>query len=150
MRPTPLPTRLRSLLRADAGLAALVPEAERIRRLNHALAATVSPQLARACQIVAVQGGEVMAFCSSGATAARLRSQSASVLRALGRVLPDLAELRVKVRADWAVAPQPEKTGMSRQAVQAWQALAAELPEDDGLKQAVARLIQHQREGGKG
>ena len=118
-----------------------------MRRLNHALAATVSPQLARACQIVAVQGGEVTAFCSSGATAARLRSQSASVLRALGRALPELTELRVKVRADWAVAPRPEKSGMSRQALQAWQALEAELSEDDALKQAVARLIQHQREG---
>lgn len=150
MPPTPLPTPLRGLLRAEPGLAALLPEAERMRRLNHALAAAVPPQLAQACRIVAVQGNAVTAFCSSGATAARLRSHSATVLKALGRVQPGLAALRVRVCADWAAAPRPEKPGMSRQALQAWQALEADLAEDDALKQAVARLIRHQRDGGKG
>ena len=143
-RPPARPLRLRSLLKDSTSLAALLPEAERLRALDRDLARAVGPQIARACRVATVQDGAVIVYCSNGAAAARLRAQSASVLRALAAPGQVLAELKIKIRADWAESPRPEKPGMDRKAVAAWEALEAQV-HDDALKAAVARLIRHQR-----
>lgn len=138
------PLRLRGLLKQNSSLAALLPEAERLRALDQALARVVGPQIGQACRVAALQGSVVIVYCRSGAAAARLRAQSASVLRALAMPGQSLTELRIKVRADWAVPPRPEKLGMDRKAVAAWEELETQV-HDDALKAAVARLIRHQR-----
>lgn len=143
-RPPAQPLRLRGLLKQNSSLAALLPEAERLRALDRALAGVVGPQVGRACRVAALQGGAAIVYCSSGAVAARLRAQSASVLRALAMPGQPLSELKIKVRADWAVPTRAEKSGMDRKAVAAWEELEAQV-HDDALKAAVARLIRHQR-----
>lgn len=143
-RPSSQPLRLRSLLKENSSLAALLPEAERLRELERRLERAVGPRLARACRVAGQQGDAVVVYCSSGTVAARLRAQSASILRALASPGQSLAELKVKVRADWAQPVRPEKPGMGREALAAWEALEAEV-HDEALKAAVARLIRHQR-----
>ncbi|MBI5937991.1 MAG: DUF721 domain-containing protein [Betaproteobacteria bacterium] len=143
-RPPSQPLRLRSLLKENSSLAALLPEAERLRELNRRLERALGPRLAQACRVAGLQGDAAVVYCSSGAVAARLRAQSATVLRAL--VLPGqtLTELKIKVRADWAAPLRAEKPGMGREALAAWESLEAEV-HDEALKAAVARLIRHQR-----
>ncbi len=146
-RPASVPVRLRGLLRGERALAALLPEAQRLRELNRLFARAVPPPIARACRVAAVQGGEAVVYCGNGAAAARLRAQAATVARALGARGQEIAGLKVKVRADWAEAPRPGKPGMSAKALAAWEALEGEL-HDEALKTAVARLIRHQRSSG--
>lgn len=143
-RPPSQPLRLRSLLKENSSLAALLPEAERLRELERRLERVVGPRLARACRVAGMQGGTVVIFCSSGTVAARLRAQSGGILQALTQPGHELAELKVKVRADWAAPLRPEKPGMGREALAAWETLETEL-HDEALKAAVARLIRHQR-----
>ncbi|NWG86455.1 MAG: DUF721 domain-containing protein [Hydrogenophilaceae bacterium] len=138
------PVRLRGLLKENSSLAALLPEAERLRELNRLFARAVGPQLARACQVATIQGGIAVVYCGNGAAAARLRAQAATVTRALAGAKQPVTELKVKLRADWAQPSRPEKPGMGQKAVQAWEELEAN-PDDPDLKAAVARLIRHQR-----
>ncbi|MEW5894023.1 MAG: DciA family protein [Pseudomonadota bacterium] len=143
-RPPAQPVRLRGLLKENAGLAALLPEAERLRELNRRFARAVGPVLARACRVAALQGDAAVVYCGNGAAAARLRAQSATVCRALADGNAPVSELKIKLRADWAQAPRPEKTGMGSQALAAWEALESSVA-DPELKAAIARLLRHQR-----
>jgi hypothetical protein len=138
------PIRLRGLLKENAGLAALLPEAERLRELNRLFARAVGPVLARACRVAAVQGGAAVVYCGNGAAAARLRAQSATVCRALAGGPAPVTELKIKLRADWAQPIRPEKPGMGKTAIRAWEELESSL-DDPELKAAIARLLRHQR-----
>ena len=143
-RPPAQPLRLRSLLEGSPSLAALLPEAERLREFNRRLERAVGPQIARNCKVAALQGDTVVVYCGSGAAAARVRAQSVSVLRALALPGQTLADLKIKVRADWAAPVRADKPGMGREALAAWEALETQV-HDDALKAAVTRLIRHQR-----
>lgn len=140
------PVSIRGLLRQDRTLAVLLPEAERLRQLNRRFAGTVPAAVARACQIVALSDGEAFIQCASGAAANRLRSQSTGIARVLSTETAPVERLRVKVRADWSQPEPREKHGMGSDALAAWDDLDRQLP-DSELKDAVERLLGHQRRG---
>ncbi len=134
---------VRGVLAGDRSLALLLPEARRLAELNR-LFATVAPSgLARACRVAAVTGETALVYCGYGAAAARVRSQAKTLARALSAEGRTVSEIKVKVRADWAVPDRPPKQGMGKAAIAAWHALDGSLPPGD-LKDAVARLLRHQ------
>jgi hypothetical protein len=139
--------RVRGLLREDRTLAVLLPEAERLRELNGLFARSVPKAVARACQVAAVKDGEAQVYCGNGSAAARLRSLSATVSKALAAGGAPVSGLRVRVRADWSLPERSAKPGMGRQALAAWGELDGALAEGE-LKSAVDRLLRHQRHGG--
>lgn len=122
----------------------LLPEADRLRRMNQRLGASVAPAVARACQVGAVRDGIAIVYCRNGAAAARVRSQGASLARALASDDLPVSGIKVKVRADWARPAPAEKPGLDEGALDAWRQLSSVLPEGD-LRQAVQRLLRRHR-----
>ena len=143
-KPQPL-QRIRNLIGQDRGLAVLLPEAERLRALNLRLARVMPSAVARSCQVVAVINGEARVFCGNGAAASRLRSLATTAARALSTETDPVASLRVRVQAEWSRPDRPEKPGLDRGALTAWDELDKTLPEG-GLKSAVEHLLRHHRQ----
>jgi hypothetical protein len=131
-------------LAEDRSLALLLPEARRLAELNRLFAKAAPSGLARACRVAAVTAETALVYCGYGAAAARVRSQAKTLARALSVDGRKVSEIRVKVRADWAVPERPAKQGMGKAALAAWLALDGALPPGD-LKDAVQRLLRHQR-----
>jgi hypothetical protein len=123
----------------------LLPEADRLRQLNRRFGASVIPALADACQVGALRDGTAIIYCRHGAAAARVRSQGASIARALNSAELPVEKVTVKVRADWARPTPAEKAGLDDGALEAWRRLSGDLPDGD-LKQAVRQLLRHHRE----
>lgn len=136
--------RVRSLIGQDRTLAVLLPEARRLNALNERLVKVLPRAVARACQVVAVANGEALILCGNGAAASRVRSQANGVARALTTDTQPVDRLKVRVQADWARPDRPEKAGLGRGALAAWDELEHELPEGD-LKSAVDHLLRHHR-----
>lgn len=146
-RPSPL-QRIGGVLAEDRSLALMLPEARRLAELNRLFARVAPSGLGRACRVAAVTGQTVLVYCGHGAAASRLRSQAQTLLRALSAEGRTLSEIKVKVRADWAVPERPAKQGMGEAAIAAWHALDAALPPGE-LKDAVTRLLRRQRAAGR-
>jgi hypothetical protein len=138
--------RVRALIGQDRTLAVLLPEAKRLRELDGRLAKVLPKGLAQACRVVAVQDGEALILCGNGAIAARLRSLSSRVADALSDPTAPVVRLKARVQADWARPERPEKSGLGRRALTAWDDLDHGLP-DGELKSAVDRLLRHHRPG---
>jgi hypothetical protein len=140
---TPL-QRIRVLIGQDRALAVLLPEAQRLRELDDRLARALPRAVAEACRVAALVDGEALIMCANGAAASRVRGTATTLARALSTDKQPVDRLKVKVRADWARPERPEKAGMARGALTAWDELEHTLPDGD-LKAAVDRLISHQR-----
>lgn len=136
--------RVRVLIGQERTLAVLLPEARRLRELNGRLVRVLPRAVAQACQVVAVANGEALVLCGNGSAASRLRSQAGSVARALSTDAQPVDRVKVRVQADWARPDRPEKAGLDRRALTAWDELEHELPDGD-LKSAVDRLLAHHR-----
>lgn len=136
--------RLRLLIGQERSLAVLLPEAERLKALNDRLKHVLPPAVARSCQVVATANGEARILCASGAAAARIRSQSSTLARALSTPNHPVDRIRVRVEADWSRPDRPAKQGMGRAALSAWNELDHELP-SGALKEAVEHLLRHHR-----
>jgi hypothetical protein len=135
--------RVRGVLAEERALAVLLPEARRLARLNERFARAAPAGLARACRVAALEGDTALVYCGHGAAAARLRSQTATLARALDTAETPVAALKVKVRADWAAPARQAKRDMPPAALAAWASLRDELA-DAALKAAVDRLLRHQ------
>lgn len=144
-RPSPL-VRVRGLLQAERQFAVALPEAERLAGLNRLLAGVVPKAVARACRVAAVQGETAVVFCANGAAASRVRAQAKGLAQALSRGGAPVAELKVRVRADWSQPEPPEKHDLPVAALSAFRELDQSLPEG-GLKDAVERLLARRRAG---
>ncbi len=137
---------VRGLLAEDRSLALLLPEARRLAELNRLFARITPPGLAEACRVAAVTGETALIYCGHGAAAARVRSQAKTLAHALSAAGRTVSAIKVRVRADWAAPDRPAKQGMGRSALEAWLALSRALP-PGGLREAVERLLRHQRSG---
>lgn len=136
--------RVRSLIGQDRGLAVLLPEARRLRELDGLLARVLPAGLGGQCRVVAVRNGEALILCGSGGAAARVRSMAPTLARALNTEPQPVDRIKVKVMADWSRADRPEKAGLGRRALTAWDTLEQGLP-DGALKAAIDRLLKHHR-----
>lgn len=136
--------RLRGLIRSERALAVLIPEAERLARLDRLMASALPTAIARRSRVMALDGDTLLVHCDNGAVASRVRSQAASLARMLSTETHPVGHLKVKVRADWSVAEKPEKARLGASALSALDTLEDALPEG-GLKAALARMIERQR-----
>jgi hypothetical protein len=136
--------RVRALIGQDKTLAVLLPEARRLRALNLRLGRELPKAVAAACQVVAVTDGEALILCGNGTASARVRGMASTVARALSTDALPVDRLKVRVRADWARPDRPEKAGLGRGALKAWDTLEHELPEG-ALKSAIDRLLDRHR-----
>jgi hypothetical protein len=92
-----------------------------------------------------VINGEARISCDSGAAASRLRSQGTTAARALSSDTCPVDRLKVRVEAAWSRTERPEKRGLGRSALIAWDDLDRTLPESE-LKSAVESLLRHHRQ----
>ncbi len=139
--------RLRGLIKTERTLAVLLPEAERLSRLDRRLGELLPAAVARRCRVMALDGSTLMVHCDNGAAASRLRSQAKSLAVALSRSDQPVQTLKVKVRADWSVPDKPEKPGLGPAALAPMADLARTLPQGD-LKAALEGLLRHHRGSG--
>lgn len=143
--------RARQCLSHDRGLAALLPEARRLRAWEAGLAEVLGP-LASQLQIAGVKGSTLWLACQNGAIAARLRSLEQTILTAMARQGVDVEQIKVRVRADSVWERPRQKPQVSARGLAALDAFlqvdANAHPADtqsDELRAAVARLRDHQR-----
>jgi hypothetical protein len=128
------------------GVAALMPQAERLLKLRKILASLLPDSLARRCTVANFKQGRVVVFASNGATAAKLKLMLPSLLEQLSGRATQVTGLEVVVQA-WESEPQvPEKSSkMSEAAISELTALGEQLP-DSELKSAISRIaFQHRR-----
>jgi hypothetical protein len=108
--------------------------------LNRRFAGVVPKAVALACRVAAIQDDVALVYCANGAAASRVRAQAKGVAQALAQAGAPVAEVKVKVRADWSLPERPEKHDMPAAALGAFRELENTLP-DGALKDAVERLL---------
>lgn len=135
---------VRRLLASDRSLAVALPEAELLAALNRRLAAQVPAAVASVCRVAGLQAQTVVVYCAHGSAASRLRAQATSLAEALSSPKTPVSEVKIRIRADWAVAERPEKHDLSPTALEAFECLESVLPENP-LRDAVQQLLNRRR-----
>ena len=128
------------------GVAALMPQAERLLKLRKILASLLPDSLARHCSVANYKQGRVIIFASSGATAAKLKLMLPSLREGLSGRAKEVTGLEVVVQAREAEPQVADKSAkMSEAATSTLAAFGDQLP-DSELKTAVSRIVfQHRR-----
>jgi hypothetical protein len=128
------------------GIAALMPQAERLIELREILASLLPDSLARRCSVANYRQGRVVIFASNGATAAKLKLMLPSLLEQLSGRAMQVTGLEVVVQAPEFEKQVIEKSAkMSLEAASGLAELCEQLP-DSELKTALARIVfQHRR-----
>ena len=128
------------------GIAALMPQAERLIELREILSSLLPASLAQRCSVANFKQGRVVLFASNGATAAKLKLMLPSLLEQLSGRATEVTGLEVLVQVP-EPEPQPhEKSAkLSEPAASGLAALCEQLP-DSELKTALSRIaFQHRR-----
>jgi hypothetical protein len=128
------------------GVAALMPQAERLLELRKILASLLPDSLARHCSVANYKQGRVIVFASNGAIAAKLKLMLPSLLERLSGRASEVTGLEVLVQARESGHQVADKSAkMSEAATSALAAFSEQLP-DSELKTAVSRIVfQHRR-----
>ena len=126
------------------GIAALMPQTERLIKLRAILTSLLPQPLARRCSVANFKQGRVLIFASSGATAAKLKLMLPSLLEQLSRRAMEVTGLEVTVQAPEPESQVSEKSAkISEEAVADLAELCGQLP-DSELKNVMARIVfQH-------
>src|SRR5262249_6582757 len=123
------------------GVAALMPQAERLLELRKILASLLPDSLARRCSVANYKQGRVVLFASNGATAAKLKLMLPSLLEQISGRATEVTGLEVVVQAREAEAQVADKSAqMSEAAASELAALSEQLP-DSELKTAISRIV---------
>jgi hypothetical protein len=128
------------------GIAALMPQAERLIKLREILASLLPESLARRCSVANYKQGRVLIFASNGATAAKLKLMLPSLLEQFSGRATEVTGLEVAVQALESEPQVSEKSAkISIEAASGLAELCEQLP-DSELKNALVRIIfQHRR-----
>ena len=128
------------------GVAALMPQAERLLKLRKILASLLPDSLARHCSVANYKQGRVIIFASNGATAAKLKLMLPSLSEQFSGRATEVTGLEVVVQARESEPQVPDKSAkMSEVATTTLAAFSDQLP-DSELKTAVSRIVfQHRR-----
>lgn len=132
---------LRAYLNSAAGIAALLPQAERLIELRRIYCEIVPQQLLRSSSIVNYKQEKVVIFAENNAIAAKLRLLSPRLLKDFSRRGVQVTGIRLEVqpRQEPRKEPRPKQAKLSSAAAECLQALAERLP-DSGLRQALAEM----------
>jgi hypothetical protein len=133
-----------SLLGADE-LRALAAGARRIHALERLYRAAAPRELAAASRVKTCKAGTLLVVADNAAVAAKLRQMTGRLLETIGKSAAEIQAIRIEVQVGGAgheAMPGSGKTGLSRDAVGQFEALAQRVPEGR-LKRALTDLVKH-------
>ena len=137
-------TRIRAYLDCAAGIAALLPQAERLIELRRLYQRMVPQELLRSSSIVNFKQGSVVIFTENNAVAAKLKLLSPRLVNNFSRGGHEVTGIRVEVQP--GEHPRDKRAAklakLSPSAAGCLRALAERLPNSD-LKQSVVHLVEH-------
>ena len=135
------PKNLRAYLDSAAGIAALLPQAERLIELRRIYTELVPQPLLRSSSIVNYKQGNVIIFAENNAIAAKLKLLSPRLVNDFSKRGVQVTGIRLEVqpRQELQLAPIPKQAKLSAAGAETLDALAKRLPESK-LKQAVTEM----------
>ena len=132
---------LRAYLDSAAGIAALLPQAERLIELRHIYSELVPQQLLRYSSIVNYKQGNVVIFAENNAVAAKLKLLSPRLVNGFSKRGVQITGIRLQVqpRQEPGKVPASKQAKLSAAGAESLEALARRLP-DSRLKQVVTDM----------
>ncbi len=132
---------IRAYLGSAAGIAGLLPQAERLIELRRIYSKLVPPQLLRSSSIANYKQETVVIFADNNAVAAKLRLLSPRLVNDFSRFGAEVTGIRLEVqpRPEPLTAIVPKRARLSRAGAESLEALASQLP-DSKLKQTLAEM----------
>jgi len=136
---------IRAYLESVAGIAALLPQAERLIELRRIYLELVPHQLLRSSSIVNYKCGTVVIFAENNAVAAKLKLLSPQLLDGFSRCGIEATGIRLEVqpRENLRKPPMSKQAKLGASAVGHLRTLAERLP-DSALKRAVSDMATRQ------
>ncbi|TAK67776.1 MAG: DUF721 domain-containing protein [Betaproteobacteria bacterium] len=133
---------LRAYLDSTAGIAALLPQAERLIELRRIYSELVPQQLLRSSSIVNYKRQTMVIFAENNAIAAKLKLLSPRLVSDFSKRGVELTGIRLEVqpRREPQQALTPKQAKLSAAAAESLQSLAKRLP-DSRLKQALTEMV---------
>lgn len=138
---------LRAYLDSSAGVAALLPQAERLIELRRIYSELVPQQLLRSSSIVNYKRQTLVIFAENSAIAAKLKLLSPRLVNDFSKRGMEVTGIRLEVqpRQNPLNALSPKRAKLSAAGAESLEALAKRLP-DSRLKQAVTELIERKKD----
>lgn len=132
---------LRAYLDSAAGIAGLLPQAERLIELRHIYGKLVPQQLLRSSSIVNYRQQTVVIFAENSAIAAKLRLLTPRLINDFSKFGVEVTGIRLEVQPQQSPPKEiiSKRAKLSRAGAQSLQALAGQLP-DSKLKRALAGM----------
>lgn len=133
---------LRAYLDSTAGIAALLPQAERLIELRRIYSELVPQQLLRSSSIVNYKRQTIVIFAENNAIAAKLKLLSPGLVNDFSKRGVEVTGIRLEVqpRREPQQALTPKQAKLSAAGAESLQALAKRLPESR-LKQALTEMV---------
>ena len=137
---------LRAYLDSTAGIAALLPQAERLIELRRIYSELVSQQLLQSSSIVNYKRQTVIIFAENNAIAAKLKLLSPRLVNDFSKGGVEVTGIRLEVqpRQEPRKAPPPKQAKLSAAGAASLEALAKRLP-DSRLRQAVTEMVERKK-----
>ena len=137
---------LRAYLDSTAGIAALLPQAERLIELRRIYSELVPQQLLRSSSIVNYKRQTVVIFTENNAIAAKLKLLSPRLVNDFSKRGVEVTGIRLEVqpRQETLKALTPKQAKLSAAGTESLEALAKRLP-DSKLKQAVTEMAERKK-----
>ena len=138
---------LRAYLDSTAGIAALLPQAERLIELRRIYSELVPQQLLRSSSIVNYKRQTVVIFAENNAIAAKLKLLSPRLVNDFSKRGVEVTgiHLEVQPRENPKKEPLPKHAKLSAAGAESLEALARRLP-DSRLKQALTGMVEREKD----
>jgi len=138
---------LRAYLDSTAGIAALLPQAERLIELRRIYSELAPQQLLRSSSIVNYKRQTVVIFAENNAIAAKLKLLSPRLVNDFSRRGVEVTgiHLEVQPRGNPKIEPAPKHARLSAAGAESLEALARRLP-DSRLKQALTGMVERKKD----
>ncbi|MFH1045238.1 MAG: DciA family protein [Pseudomonadota bacterium] len=138
---------LRAYLDSATGIAALLPQAERLIELRRIYKEIMPQQLLRSSSIVNYKHENVVIFAENNAIAAKLKLLSPRLVNDFSKRGLQVTGIRIEVqpRQDQRKQLIPKQAKLSRAGAESLRTLAKRLP-NSRLKQALAAMIERKRD----
>lgn len=133
---------LRAYLDSTAGIAALLPQAERLTELRRIYSELVPQQLLRSSSIVNYKRQTIVIFAENNSIAAKLKLLSPRLINDFSKRGVEVTGIRLEVqpRQEPRQALTPKQAKLSAAGAESLEALAKRLP-DSRLKQALTEMV---------
>ena len=137
---------IRAYLDSAAGIAGLLPQAERLIELRRIYSELVPKQLLRSSAIVNYRQKNVVIFAENNAVAAKLRLLSPRLVNDFSKYGVEVTGIRLEVqpRQEPRKALNPKQAKLSAAGAESLEALAQRLP-DSRLKQALTGMVEREK-----